>query len=163
LVVKVRGKEQLNYPLGIEYYENSIYICDYENQRVQKLSEDLILEESYPLNFKPWKIRILKNVACVRPGGESFIAFYSIKPFYFISKSFNGNGDIYGLNYCFYEYQQPINRLNCYDVNGNLIEKIDFKLNFNKSCMASKSIVNISYFNGQFIIGFSKEKKIILL
>ena len=84
--------QQLDYLCGIDYYEESIY--DKGNKRIQKLSEDLVYQESYPLNFKLWNIKIIKNVAYIRTDGEPNISLYQLNPFSLKTK-ISRNGEIY--------------------------------------------------------------------
>ena len=88
---KGSSNQQLYYPLGIEYYEDSVYVCDSNNQRIQKLSEDLVYQETYPLNFHPWNIKIIKNIACVSVRASwdptTCISLYQLNPFSFKTKN----------------------------------------------------------------------------
>ena len=77
------SNQQFKFPLGITFHKDSIYVCDSNNKRIQKLSVDLTYQESYPLKFKPWNIKIIKNVACIRSNGEPFIiSLYHTFPFF---------------------------------------------------------------------------------
>jgi len=82
---KGSSNQQLNLPLGITFNEDSIYICDYGNERIQKLSQNLNYQETYPLKSNPRDIKIIKNCACIMSnvmihGG---IKLYYLNPFLF--------------------------------------------------------------------------------
>ena len=141
------------------HYENSIYVCDSHNCRIQELSEDLAFQESYKLKFKPWKVIINKNVLCVRPVAETIVYLYNLKPFYFKTKIFHLIGDIFTLNSWFYFFNHDRKEINCYDINGVIVEDSKLKVETN---IINQSWDIIHYFNHQLIIGFTQEKKIIL-
>ena len=154
--------QQLKEPRGITFYEYSIYVCDSENKRIQKLSEDLVFQESYPLNFKPQNIKIIKNVACIKSTEAPYlISLYQISPFCF--KNFviscNSNPEIYSINSWFYVFNKFDKRIECYDLNGNLADK--------KSCLniyeEKNQCYSFGYFNNRFIVGTEKTKKLKIL
>jgi hypothetical protein len=149
--------QQLDDPLGVIFHDNSIYVCDSNNKRIQKLSEDLVFQESYPLNFKPWNIKIIKNVACIRSNGEPYIiSLYNTNPFSFKCEISNGNSEIYSINSWFYVNNEFKKRIECYDINGNLV---DYKCLENVYEEESQNYSS-GFFNNKFIIGLSKAKKL---
>jgi hypothetical protein len=149
--------QQLDDPLGVIFHDNSIYVCDSNNKRIQKLSEDLVFQESYPLNFKPWNIKIIKNVACVRSNGEPhIISLYQLNPFFFVRKISRLNGEIYSIHSWFYVNNEFDKRIECYDINGNLV---DYKVLENVYEEESQNYSS-GFFNNKFIIGLSKAKKL---
>ncbi len=154
------GDQELNFPNGIVYYENSIYVCDCENKRIQKLGEDLVFQKSFKLNFKPWKIQILKGVACIRPDDESYITFFNMNPFYCKVKITDGNGDICLLNSWFYEYNHHEYRIRCYNINGQLVNQ---KIETTTIPISAFSNEIIQFFNGKILIGLSEKKKLIVV
>ena len=158
-----RGSEnnQLCSPLDIIFDKNSIYICDTQNRRIQKLSEDLIYKKTYQLNFKPWKIKILKNIACIRPTGEPFLSFYNLNPFYLKAKVCDGNGDIISINSWFYEYDHSSHLLRCYDLNGELMKETFLKFENRNLSSSQESMYWINCFNRQIIIGLTQSKQLI--
>ena len=126
---KGSGVNEFNFPLGITHHENSIYVCDSFNQRIQKLSEDLVFEDSYPLNFKPWTIKIVNKVnCCIGPNGGSFIFFYNLNPFYFKTKVNGWNGDICSYFAHFYIHDSIQQKITCYDVNGKFVKEKELML-----------------------------------
>ena len=78
---KGSSNKLLDKPKAIDYYENSIYVCDRKNKRIQRISEELNFQKSYPLNFEPSSIKINNNVCCVN--GNTFAVIYYLNPFSF--------------------------------------------------------------------------------
>ena len=156
---KGSSNQQLDLPNGIEYYEDSVFVCDSDNKRIQKLSEDLVYQESYPLYFQPWNIKIIKNVACVRPNGEPNILLYQLNPFSYKTKISRGNGEIYSINSWFYVCNYFDKRIECYDINGNLVDAKNLVNIYEENNL----LYSFGYFNKRFIIGPSETKKLIIL
>ncbi len=151
---------QFDCPLGIFCYENSVYICDSLNMRIQRCSEDLVLEESYPVNFKPWEIKISNNYACVRPNGLEFIYVYSLSPFRLLKAVSEGNGAIHCSQFWFYEISL-LKYFSCYDLCGRLIDKV--KIDVLDDIDISDGQVSMEYFNGNLVVSCKKARKLIIL
>ena len=143
---KGTGNENLDKPCGICYFEEFIYVCDYNNQRIQKLNENLVYQESYRINYKPWEIEVKNSVACIRPGSELFLLFYNLNPFFFKTKVSNVHGLITSFNSWFYQYNNRRERICCYNINGELVSEKKLKVNTVKK----NSILN--YFDEKLII-----------
>jgi hypothetical protein len=147
--------QKLFYPRGITFDEDSIYICDSNNNRIQKLNEDLIYQESYPLNYRPLNIKITKNVACIRSFDNPIISLYQLNPFSFKCKISNGNCEIFSIHSCFYVINEFDKRIECYDINGNLV---DYKGLENVYEEEAEIYYSFGYFNNKFIIGNRESK-----
>ena len=147
--------QQLDRPFGISFHEDSIYVCDSNNKRIQKLSQDLNYEESYPLNFKPCNIKIIKNVACIR---SDSISLYYLNPFSFKVQLSNNHYEIYSINSWFYVNNKYNKRIECYDINGNMV-------NSKKLEHVREEMIPLHYsfgfFNNAILIGQYKKLKII--
>jgi hypothetical protein len=151
--------QKLFYPRGITFDEDSIYICDSNNNRIQKLSEDLIYQESYELNFAPWDIKIIKNVACIRSFGEPYSnSLYYLNPFRFKTRIGNSKSAICSINSWFYVNNYFDKRIECYDINGNLVDYKDLDNLYEK-----EEYYSFGYFNNSFIIGTKAAKILIIL
>ncbi len=151
--------QQLDYPRGITFHENSIYVCDVNNNRIQKLSEDLIYQESYPLNFKPRNIKIIINVACIRSFDEPIISLYQLNPFSFKCEISNCNCEIYSIHSWFYVSNIFDKRIECYDINGNLV---GYKV-LENVYEEAEIYYSFGYFNNKFIIGNRESKYLKIL
>ncbi len=147
--------QQLDLPSGITFHGDSIYVCDSNNKRIQKLSEDLVFQESYPLNFKPWNIKIVRNVACIRLSDKHIISLYQLNPFSFKCRIGTNNCEIYAINSWFYVINQFDKRIECYDINGNLVNYKGLENIYEENQRYS-----FGFFNNKFIIGLSKPKKL---
>ena len=80
-----------------------------------------------------------------------------MNPFSFKTKISRGNGEIYSINSWFYVYNQFYIKIECYDINGDLVDE---------KCLENISedtgqIFSFGYFNNRFIIGTEQTKKII--
>ena len=155
------NSQQLDKPMGIECYEDSVYVCDTFNKRIFQISEDLVYEESYPLNFLPCNIKIIKNVACIRSyDSPSKVNLFNLNPFSFKTRISTGTQfEIYSINSWFYVYKQLDKRIECYDINGNLVDKKDLD-NINEEV---KQIYLFGYFNNRFILGTREGKNVIII
>lgn len=124
----------LNYPLGLQYYKDCLYVCDYYNKRIQKLDKNYEFINSYKLDFKPWQIKITNDLACVRsdgiPNGPQ-ISFYKIANFEVVCRHVEHNGTISVLNALFYEYFNTTKTFFCYNKHGELVERIQLSDNLN--------------------------------
>ena len=126
--------DHLHHPQGICFSNNSIYVCDNFNKRIQILNQDLVYQQSFKLNYTPWYIKLLNNVACVRMNGVNIISFYDLKTFK-VLKRYEHNGLIGVCEWGFIEYNAKNTSFYCYDKNGELLEQIgtttDFELSSN--------------------------------
>ena len=119
----------LNNPRGICFNNNSVYVCDNGNKRIQILNEDLSYQQSIKLNYEPGYIKVLNNVACVRMDDVQIICFYDLKTFNEI-KRYDHNGIIGVYRQGFIEYFHTTKSFYCYDKNGDLLEQIETKNDF---------------------------------
>lgn len=147
---KGSGNEQLDKPCGIKYFENFIYVCDYNNQRIQKLNEELLFKESYPLNFKPWEIEILNNIACIRSGSEASLVFYNMNPFYLKTKVNHVAGSITSFNSWFYQFDNRNTRIFCYNIHGDLVGHKLLRIDDSKNRPVCSLIIN--FFDEKILI-----------
>ncbi len=156
--VQGSSNTQLNFPCGIAYFDSSIYICDNKNKRIQKLSKDLVFQESFPLSFTPREIQVIKNVACIQ--ANSFVSLYNLQPFYHKTHIFEYTAYIFASNPWFYSFQTTHDNtlITCFDSNGNFIEKRNLV-----SSISHFNGENICLFNNRLIIGVRDIKKIIIL
>jgi hypothetical protein len=57
---------QFKNPYGTCFHNNFVYICDSDNKRIQKLSDNLEYINSFQIDFIPWLIQVANNIACIR-------------------------------------------------------------------------------------------------
>lgn len=73
---------QLDGPSGICCKNNSIYLCDYNNERIQKLTVNLNFETSYAIYIKPFFIKILNTIAAIKSDDDSRVIYlYNLNDF----------------------------------------------------------------------------------
>ena len=116
-------RNELNGPWGIAYHNESLYVCDHFNSRIQKLSSDLKLEQSHTLSVLPYDIKISNNYACVRCYHS--INFYELSTFKLLH-SYHRDltiGSISEIHSKFCEYYDGI--MYYYKENGELSEKVE--------------------------------------
>ncbi len=150
--------KRLDKPKAIDYYENSIYVCDRKNKRIQKISEELKFQKSYPLNFEPFSIKIHNNVCCVK--GNTFVVIYYLNPFSFKIKINNIYSKICSNISWFYVFNKTCKSIECYDINGNLVGVKGLE---NGALQNEEKNRLIGFFNKKLIIGMQKTKKLLVL
>ena len=147
--------QELKCPYGITYYENSIFVCDSDELRIQRFTEDLVFKKSYPLNFKPCSIQIVNNIACIEyPNGLASVGLFNLEPFSFIKLIENVEGPITAINSWFYIYNYKFKSIQCYNINGDIVEKKDIEINEN--FLTGNYPLSLGYINKRMIIGTSK-------
>ena len=154
------GVNQFNYPLGIFWYQGSVFVCDCENKRIQKFTENLVYQESYSFDFKPLSLRVINNFACIRSNSEDFVYFYSLNPLRLINKlNIFGHSAIFSTNFWFYVFDSVPKELNSYDVMGNKV--YSFSLDFQPDITPNEKI-SFELKNHNLIISCRLAKKLIL-
>ena len=148
----------LDKPSSIAYYENSIYICDRKNKRIQRLNEDLNFQKTYPLNYEPCSIKIINNVACVN--SNAFAVLYHLNPFSFKIKINNVISKICTNLSWFYIFNKPDKCIECYDINGTLV---GVKCLENEALVAEEKLRLFGFLGKKLLIGLQKSKKLMIL
>ena len=108
---------QFSCPTDICYKNESLYICDKWNGRVQIYSKDLKFVESIKLDYDSWKIKASNDF-------NSIVYFYDLNDFSLIRSYKHGYGRISQINSCFYEFNDETKIVYCFDENGILKEEI---------------------------------------
>jgi hypothetical protein len=87
------GDNQFNSPYDLNFRQNSLYICDFNNERVQTYSKHLKFIESYKLDYKPWKIKTSCSIILIasEPGPDLY--FYNLHNF-ILKKKFKGRNNV---------------------------------------------------------------------
>ena len=154
------GYHQFNYPLGICFHDGFIYVCDGENKRIQKFTDNLVHKETFQLDFKPLSLRVINNFACIRSNSEDFIYFYSLTPLRLINKlSIFGHSAIFSTQFWFYVFDSATKELCCYDIMGNKVDSFPIDC---QADISSKEKVSIEFSNNCVIISCRLAKKLIL-
>ena len=138
---KGEDNDHLNCPQGICFSNNSVYVCDSHNKRIQILNEDLIYQQSFQLNNRPGNIKVLNEVACVNLSDAKKICFYDLKTFVEL-KRYNHYGLVGVLKQGFIEYYYENKSFYFYDKNGDLLEQIQTENDFEISSSSTSIVVN---------------------
>jgi hypothetical protein len=136
---------------SVYFFDNSVYICDTRNQKIQKMTDDLELEAVYDLGFCPVQIKISNNLACVVPSildeCES-IYFFDLNSFDLKFKYDGHYGMIEVINSYFYEFCDENRKIYCYDQNGVLFDEIQTTFDHQQyECFNA-----IAYFDDKFVL-----------
>ena len=118
---------QFNGPSGICCYEESVFICDYYNERVQQLTSTLKYENTFILYLTPFYIKISDSIAAIKSDDEDLLFFYQLPHFSLRSKYEQSAGAIFLFDQKFYQFDYLSLKIVCYDENGDLNE--EFKIN----------------------------------
>jgi hypothetical protein len=152
-----KGNENFDYPRGLAFYKNFVYICDYGNKRLQKLNEALEFDRTIQLDYCPIQIKISNDVVFV--GSLLCLYFYDIETFGIVKHIYDGhNGTISEINSNFYEYYSYNKKFYCYDRNGELIEEIQ-----TDGCNNSNHNGCIGFLNGVLVISSYESKKLVVI
>lgn len=147
---------------GICYSDEFIYVCDYTNKRVIKLTSNLQFLESFKVDYKPWLVKALGNTLCVKSGDSSKLCFYDKKNFELKYKYDNGNGRVSVIESGFTETNITKRKMHIFDENGTLTDTLDF----NKEL--KDSLINgwdgcIAYFNGMLLLTSKSQEKLLTM
>ena len=149
---------KLNLPYDVCYSNQFIYVCDFQNKRIQKLTaNDLTFDSMYPLTYSPWQIKINQNLACIRAYDDLSINFYNLSNFQITRKYTGHNGIICQNNSLFFEYNHLGCTIECYDSTGGFCEQLVAKFTH----IPFHSYFGMILFNGRLII--SAQQRFIVL
>ena len=119
-----KGMGQFSNPTGIFYHNRFLFICDFDNKRIQKVSDDFKSCEIFNIKLKPYYIKIIGTIACVCGHSESNLNFYDIDSFNLIFEYINQKGPISTINSFFYNFDFERKNFCCYNSDGILIDEI---------------------------------------
>lgn len=159
--------DQFNFPCGLCYHNDYVFICDSLNQRIQIYNKHLAYQGTFDLNYKPFQIKFTKNSMCIRDNGENnsnFIYFYEhfnkIDQFQLKFKYGGHNGTIMQLYNYIYEYYCENKTIYIYNSNGELVETIKFD---NVNNIKFNGFEAIAYFDQNFIISSENSNNLFVL
>ena len=156
----IKIEESLNFkPSGMCFYENHLYVCDPDNMGLKKFTGLIELENNFQLNYRPNKIKIINDVACIRTidydKESDCILFYSLKNFSLMNKYENHDGGVISLiNNTFYEYKDVCKEICIFDTKGGIIAEI--KTNLNENFFRWKAGIMVLN-NDKLLISIDKE------
>ena len=153
--------DEFNYPCGLTYYSDLVYVCDTQNQRLQVYNKNLVFKQSHVLNFSPFEIQCLNSFACIRDNDQKSIHFYDLKSFELKIKYDGHNGTIFVLNNFIYEYFNESSVIFIYNCDCEIIEIVELTPPVND--LKFNGFESICFFNGKFILATENSKKICLI
>jgi hypothetical protein len=158
---KGSSNSQFDVPCGIVYINDHLYVCDYNNKRIQVLSADLEFVRSIMLCYNPWLISASDKTLCVSrgdlPGG---VYFYDIGKLKLRYKHQIGECRTSEINSCFYAFSFKNKKMFSFDKYGILVEEINvdrFKecfTNIADGCLVrfKKNLILSIYLHSCFVI-----------
>lgn len=118
-------------PKGIYHHQKFLYVCDFDNKRIQKISDDFKSVECFKLKINPYYVKIIGNTACVCGYLQSWdlsnLSFYDTDSFSLILEYINQKGPISSINSMFYHCDFERKKLCCYNQDGLLVDEIIFE------------------------------------
>lgn len=152
--IKYANKDVIKRCYGIYYYQNYVYICDYEGTKVVKFNADLVDFIDYQLDINPTQIQIFGQTACVRgwdkqTRSNNSIDFYDLNTFQLKQRIGSIQGDIFAYDHLLYHHNFHVNRFDIYNENGIKIDEIATD-GFSKS-IPDNGWRGICLFNGKFV------------
>jgi hypothetical protein len=123
------GPSQFAHPGGICYFNNHLYVCDFNNYRIQKLTKNLEFVASFQIPIQALQIKIINSIAFIRCN-RGTISFYHLNTFKKKFQFDKTNGPICAVNSFFYNFSidsvvSGEKKVICFDKNGNLDEIIE--------------------------------------
>ena len=154
------GLNQLNYPDDSCFYKNFLYVCDTDNSRIVKLTENLDYVEAFDLGYSPVNIRIYNETVCIEVDFRQGTNFHDLNTFALKFEYPNESGTIAVFDPFFFVLKRDLTKLSCFDENGQLLKSIQLDNLLNKGLQVydhTTTLVN----NGKFLL-FSNNKIVII-
>lgn len=118
---------KFNFPAGISYSNDRVYVCDCNNRRIQIFSSDLkFIGKIDQLDYRPWHVKVNGKVACVDSRDGNGVYFYDIDTFTLKSKFNHGECRVNMLESIFYEFSLNTKKLYCYNNDGKLLREFEY-------------------------------------
>jgi hypothetical protein len=146
-------------PYDICLISNNLYICDFNNNRIQIYSKNLELIKSVKLDYQPWKVKGTNSIICVESNSPCGINFYNLNDFNLIQNYDHGLCRISQINSNIYEYCSKTKTIYCYDERANVKEEIS--LNVTNDSLAGVWDGLFIQYNGFILMTSDSKKKII--
>ncbi len=112
--------------LDICQLPNCLYVCDSGNNRIGIFTSKLEFIKNNLITFRPFEIKIINNVACVRSFNtfDQQLHFYNLPNFTIQSTYKDFHQPISVIQNSFYQFDPQNELLYCYDSNGIQIDQI---------------------------------------
>ena len=115
----------LDCPCGIFFRNERLYICDYNNKRIQILKSDLEYVQTLSLDYNPWLVNLSERTLCVsRCDSSGGIYFYDLTNNFKLRYTYQkGECRINEINSCFYAFSYNTKKIFSFDSYGVLLEE----------------------------------------
>ncbi len=124
------GKHQFNYPHSLACHDQSLYICDMYNKRIQVASTDFAYENTFKLDYSPWYIQIVQDIIYLKEFNLPVVYFYDLKNFKLkFRHDLTTPCHLGSFNSFVFEYQMASGQIACFDPDGSLIKQFTLQLN----------------------------------
>ena len=156
---------QFSSPKGIYYHQKFLYVCDFDNKRIKKISDDFKSIENFKIKLNPYYVKVINKTACICGYSQSWdlsnLSFYDIESFNLLFEYINQKGPISMINSMFYHCDFERKKLCCYNQDGLLIDEIIFE-RFNNG-YGNDYIGILVEFNNDLIITAQSNGKVLKL
>jgi hypothetical protein len=151
---------QFDLPVGICFRNNYLYICDFNNSRVQILTNNLEYVNSIKVEYNPWTIKASKSksILCVESYSPAGLYVYNLKNMCLLYKYNHDQCRLSEIDSFIYEFNRKSHKVYCYDKNGKLENEI---LLSDASNLTDNFDGALIYFNGKLIMTCYGKKKFI--
>ena len=146
-------------PYDICLISNNLYICDFNNNRIQIYSQNLEFVKSIKLDYQPWKIKATDSIICIESNSPCGINFYNLNDFTLLQNYDHGLCRISQVNSNLYEYCSNTKTIYCYDNRANVIDEI--ALNITNDSLTGVWDGLFIQFNGSILMTSDSKKKCI--
>ena len=116
-----KGDYQFNFPGGIYFLNNNLYVCDSFNERIQIFNQNFEFVNSVRLLLSPLKILASDSMFCVI-SHSTHIYLFSIKDFKHHKTLDYYGGTVSEVNSWFYKFNYYTKKFYCFDNEGELEE-----------------------------------------
>ena len=158
-------KNQFREPCGLFYHKNNkrLYVCDSGNNRVGIFTSKLEFIKNNLITFRPFEIKIINNVACVRSFNtfDQQLHFYNLPNFTIQSTYKDFHQPISVIQNSFYQFDPQNELLYCFDSNGIQIDQISST--GVRNLIQSNSDGILTQFNNQLILLSNKQECLIVI
>ena len=149
---------QFNYPRGICFKNENLYVSDRLNQRIQMFNQDFEFIKSLELEYEPREIQTSNSMLAVT--SDNGINFYDLNSLEFHVKfdyELNFGLFLSEIDSIFYGFDYTTRDVFCFDSNGKLIEKIHVNLRDEISLLTGRLVI----FNKCLLMNSYESEKLI--
>jgi hypothetical protein len=155
---KGKNFNQFDLPVGICFRNTYLYICDFNNSRLQILTNNLEYVNSIKVEYNPWTIKASKSILCVESYSPAGLYVYNLKTMSLLYKYNHDQCRLSEIDSFIYEFNLKSHKVYCYDENGKLEKEILLSETSNLTDNFDGALI---YFNGKLIMTCYGKKKFI--